>query len=189
MTDQADTGYDSVFAQPGQDPEHTARQEAGRSIDTAVLRMARTARAGICQRRPFGPDSALTAEYAEPFAGIRYALMLWDAAQRKVREYIKYARQEGLTWVQVGEALNLRRLAEERGAWIADLAFGYAAGAGHARPFETLTFAWRCPACGGLVMDCGPSGGHPEDCEPGHQASCSRLVALVAAHDARWADE
>jgi hypothetical protein len=45
--------------------------------------------------------------------------MLRDAAQQKVREYIKSARQEGLTWVQVGEALNLRPLSEERGAWIA----------------------------------------------------------------------
>jgi hypothetical protein len=54
--------------------------------------------------------------------------MLRDAAQQKVREYIKYARQEGLTWVQADEALNLPTLAEERGAWIADLAFDYAAG-------------------------------------------------------------
>jgi hypothetical protein len=50
---------------------------------------------------------------------------------------------------------------EERGAWIADLAFDLASDAEHARPFETLTFPWRCPACDGLIMDHGPSGGHP----------------------------
>ena len=109
MTDQADTGYDSLFAQPGQDREHAARHEAGLPIGTAVLGMARTARAGLGQRRPSGPGPALTAGYAGPFAGIGYALMLRDAAQQKVGEYLRYARQEGLTWVQAGEALNLRR--------------------------------------------------------------------------------
>jgi len=69
--------------------------------------------------------------------------MLRDAAKQKIREYIKYARQEGLTWIQIGEALNLHPVAEESGAGIADLAFDHAAGAEHARPFETLTFAWR----------------------------------------------
>jgi hypothetical protein len=151
--------------------------------------MARAAHTGVQQRRPFGPGSALTVEYAEPFAGIRYALMLRDAAQQKIREYIKYARQEGLTWVQVGEALNLSTLAEERGAWIAELAFDQAADAEHARPFETLTFPWRSPACDGLVIDRGPSGGHPEDDEPGDKEGCSRLAALVAEYDARWAEE
>jgi hypothetical protein len=93
-----------------------------------------------------------------------------------------------LTWVQVGEALNLRPLAGERDAWIAELAFDYASDAERGRPFETLTFPWRCPVCGGLIMDRGPSGGHPEDDEPGHRAGCTRLAALVAEHDARWAD-
>jgi hypothetical protein len=188
MTDRTDTGYDSLFGQAGQVPTQAAQQEAGRAVDTAVLRIARAAQAGIYQRRPCGPDSALTVEYAEPFAGIRYALMVRDAAQQKVREYIKYARQEGLTWVQVGEALNLRPLAEEPDAWIAELAFDYASEAERGRPFETLTFPRRCPVCGGLIMDRGPSGGHPEDDEPGHRAGCTRLAALVAEHDARWAD-
>src|SRR5262249_44399638 len=177
MTDHTDAGYGSLFEgyNPSLSPDERAREEGSRAIDTMVLRMARAAQAGIHQRRPFGPDSALTVEYAEPFAGIRYALMLRDAAKQKIREYIKYARQEGLTWAQIGEALNLRPVAEESGAWIADLAFDHAAGAEHARPFETLTFAWRCPACDGLVMDRGPSGGHPEDDEPGHKEGCSRL--------------
>src|SRR2546429_861393 len=129
MTDQTDAGYDSLFARHEQSlcPDERAREEGSRAIDTTVLRMARAAQTGIHQRRPFGPDSALTVEYAEPFAGIRYALMLRDAAQQKIREYIKYARQEGLTWVQIGQALNLHQVAEESGAWIADLAFDYAA--------------------------------------------------------------
>jgi hypothetical protein len=81
MTDRTDTGYDSLFAQVGQVPTQAAQQEAGRAVDTAVLRIVRAAQAGIYQRQPFGPDSALTVEYAEPFAGIRYALMVRAAAQ------------------------------------------------------------------------------------------------------------
>ena len=61
-------------------------------IDTAVLRMARAAQTGIHRRRPFGPRSALTVENAEPFAGIRYALMLRDAAQQKIRECLRSCR-------------------------------------------------------------------------------------------------
>jgi hypothetical protein len=66
--------------------------------------------------------------------------MLREAAQQKIRVYISCARQEGLTRVQVGEALNLSTFWEERGSWIADLAFDHAAVAEHARLFETLTF-------------------------------------------------
>jgi hypothetical protein len=184
------SGADVLFAAHDQEqsPEERVREEGSRSVDATVLRMARAVGAEIHQRRPFGPGSALTVDYADPAAGIRFAATLRDSAQQKIREYIKDARQEGLTWVQVGEALRLGPVAEERGAWIADVAFDYAADAEHARPFETLSFPWRCPQCDGFVMDRGPSGAHPEDDEPGHKEGCARLAALVAEHDARWAD-
>ncbi len=38
-------------------------------------------------------------------------------------------------------------------------------------------------------MHRGPSGGHPEDDEPGHKEGCLRLAALVAEYDARWAED
>jgi hypothetical protein len=208
MTDQINTGHgfadpsgehgfgrnaapphDAVLVARGQDPQEAARQEGRRAIDTAVLRMARAAGAEIHKRHPFGPDSGLTVDYADPAAGIRFAAVLRDCARQEIREYIKYARQEGLTWEQVGEALNLGPVAEERGAWIAEVAFDYAANAERARLFETLMFAWTCPACGGTVLDRGPGAGHPEDDEPGQMAGCRRLAAAVAEYDARWADE
>ena len=118
-----------------QPAEDAARQEGHRALEAAILRMARAAGVQIHQRHPFGPSSGLAVDYADPAAGIRFAVMLRDSARQEIRDYIKYARQEGLTWEQVGEALSLRPLAEERGAWIADLAFDYAADAEHARPF------------------------------------------------------
>jgi len=45
------------------------------------------------------------------------------------------------------------------------------------------------PARDRLIMHRGPSGGHPEDDEPGHKEGCLRLAALVAEYDARWAEE
>ncbi len=94
-----------------------------------------------------------------------------------------------MAWRQIGEALRLGPVAEERGVSLAEAAFDYAAGAEHARPFETLSFAWTCPACRGFVLDRGPFGDHPVDGEPGHAEGCERLAAAVAAYEAEWAGE
>ena len=171
-----------------QTPEDAARQEGSRAIDNAILRMARAAGAEI-RERPIWPGSAITGQYADPAKGIRFALMLRDSATQAIREHIKRGRQEGLTWHQVGEALNLAAVAEERGAPLGEVAFDYAADVEHARPWSTPSFPWTCPACGALVSDRGPFESHPEDNEPGHAEGCERMARLVAEHDARWADE
>jgi hypothetical protein len=173
---------------PDRSPEDAARDEGRQGVNALILRMAAATGAEITTR-PIYPGAYVTGRYPEPGAGIRFALMLQDAATAAVREHIKYARQEGLTWAQIGEALGLGPKAEETGLWVADLAFDFAAGFEHARPFQTLMVTWACPACGEYIHDRGPAGGRPEDDEPGHKPTCARLAALTATYEASRGNE
>ncbi len=182
--------YGALFAahEKSLSPDERARDESRRAVDAAILRMARASGAPV-RERPIRPGYTLTTDDTEPVTGIGFALMLQDAARRKIHDYIKRARQDGVAWQQIGEALRLERVAEERGVSLAEVAFDYATDAEHAGPFDRLSFAWTCPSCRGLVIDYGPSGGHPVDCESGHAEGCERLAAAVAAYEAEWADE
>ena len=105
------------------------------------------------------------------------------------RDYIKVARQDEMTWHQIGAALGLTA-DTDNGGMVADAAFDFAAGdpnSHYARAYGR-SFPWRCPACHGLVSDRGPYGG-PHDDEPGHQDGCQRLATAVAAWDAQWAED
>lgn len=171
------------------DPDDQARDEGRRAVEAAILRMARAAGAQIHQRPAWPGAAACTISYVAPAAGMRYTQMLIGAARNAEHSYIRYAREQGLTWQQVGEALNLAAVAEERGASLGEAAFEHATDAGHARPFDTLTFYWTCPSCGQRVSDRGPYNGHPADCEHGHGDRCERFAAAVAAYEAAWAGE
>lgn len=105
------------------------------------------------------------------------------------RDYIKAARQDGMSWHQIGGVLGLTA-DTDNGGTIADAAFDFAAGDPNSHYARTYgrSFPWRCPACHGLVSDHGPYGG-PYDDEPGHQDGCQRLAATIAAWDAQWAEE
>ena len=170
-------------------PDDLAREAASRAVYTAMLDMARAAGAGVAMKPAWPGAKAATVPVIDPPAGIRFAVMLRDRAGNEVRGQIRGARTAGLTWRQVGEALDLASAAEESGISLAEAAFDYAVDAEHAGRFETLTFSWACPACGGFVTEREPCGGHPEDNEPGHKDGCTRLAALVAEYDARWEND
>jgi hypothetical protein len=183
-----DHGASSGAYQESRAPEERARDEARRYADTAVLAMASAAGAEV-RERPIWPGKTFTVRDVAPEAGIRFAVMLAGAARQKVHGYLKQARQDGLTWQQIGQALRLERVAEDRGISPAEAAFDYATHAEHARPFEELSFAWTCPSCQGFVRDYGPNAGHPVDAERGHAGEdCPRLAATVAAYEAEWDD-
>ena len=191
MSTDDDPGHDALPAiyEKSLSPDERARDEGRQAVNAAILRMARSAGAEITERPPWPGAVASTIYDVPPATGIQFASMLRDAARHKIHDYIRRARQDGLTWRQIGQALHLERDAEDRGVPLDDAAFGYAAGAEHAQPFETLSFGWTCPACGGIVIDYGPEAGHPEDSEHGHAPGCERQAAAVTAWDARWADE
>ncbi len=190
MSTDDGTDYGALFAERDKSlsPDDRAREEARRAVDAAVLRMARAVGAEV-RERPIWPGSASTIHDIEPAAGIWFVVLLRDTARRKIHGYIRQARQDGLTWQEVGQALRLGPEAEKRGVSVAEAAFESAAGAGHARPFDTLSFGWTCPACQKTVTDYGPYNGHPDDCESGHAEGCQRFAAAVAAYEAQWADE
>ena len=96
-------------------PDEHTREESRRAVDAAILRMARAAGAPVHQR-PIFPSSTLTTPDAGPLPGIRFTLMLQDAARHKIHDYLKRARQDGSSWQQIGKALRLEHVAEERGA-------------------------------------------------------------------------
>lgn len=168
-------------------PDERARDEARRAVDAAIVRMARAAGTPVHQR-PVFPDSTLTTADPEPLAGIGFALMLTDAARHQIHHCIKRARQDGAGWREIGQALRLQHEAEDRGVGLGEAAFEYAAGP-PAQRLDRLWFGWTCPVCQRRVIDYGPEGGHPDDCESGHAEDCQRLAAAVAAYEAQWADE
>jgi hypothetical protein len=175
-----------------QSPDDAAREEGRSAVRTAILRMARAAGEEI-REQPVWPGSALTAERPGAAAGIRFALMLRASADFEVGQHVRRARQEGLTWTQIGEILDpaLWGITASGGdAYnLAVKAFEYVTDPGNHDRFDTLSFPWDCPACGATVSDRGPYDSHPADSEPGHAEDCTRLTAAIAAYEASWDDE
>jgi hypothetical protein len=161
------------------DPHPNLAQEAGTAVSAAALRLAYITGAPVVHAPPW-PGASFTEEQPEPGAGIRIALALERAARAGVRVYIARAREAGMSWHEVGGALGVAELAQERGSSVAEAAWAYAAGRpAHlsGRPGE---FRWTCPDCGEVVSDRGPGGRSPAGDEQGHAEGCHRLAAAVA---------
>lgn len=129
-----------------------------------------------------GRDAEVTAP-ADPLKGIRAVTGLTRELRDRLRDYVRYAREDGATWERTGQAMDLHPN-PDRGITIAGAAFSsvaYDLGRG-------LVFAWTCPQCRGAILDAGPDAGTPEDAEPGHAGNCPRLVAALEAWEAQWED-
>jgi hypothetical protein len=164
---------------PGADDAHrTLAQEAGTAVNAAVLRLAYLTGAQIVQAPPW-PGASFTEEQPEPGAGIRIALALERAARAGVRVYIQRAREAGMSWHEVGEALDVAELARARGSSLAEAAFRYAAERSAHLSGQPGVFRWTCPDCGEMVSDRGPSGRSPAEDELGHAGGCQRLAVAV----------
>jgi hypothetical protein len=149
--------------------------------------MARAAGAPV-HDRPIFPDSTLTTPDTEPLPGIRFTLMLQDAARHKIHDYIKRARQDGASWHQIGKRCALSTWPKNAAPDMGEAAFGYAADAERGQPCDRLWFAWKCPACCAQVIEYG-SHGHPLDYQTGRADGCQRLGAAIASYQAQWAEE
>jgi hypothetical protein len=137
--------------------------------------------------RPAWPGSLSATTYAEPLAGLREAVTLRGSAEQVIEDYARYARVEGVSWREIGEALGLGEEAKERQGSVAELAYEHLVGVPDLR--SPVTMYWTCPACGQNVTDRGPYNNHPADNEHGHAEDCSRMAAAVAAWQAerdRW---
>jgi hypothetical protein len=120
-------------------------------------------------RREFG--AVITGPVAAPLDGLRAAFAAEMTAQFLVRGYIEFARQAGLDWQAIGEAIGYH------GPPAADQAYKYAATGPGKLP------AWWCPACHQRIEDLGPALS-PADGEAGHSPGCPGLTAAASAWQA-----
>jgi hypothetical protein len=162
------------------DAPPTLAQEAGTAVSAAVLRLAYMTGTPIVHAPPW-PGASFTEEQPEPDARIRIALAQERAARAGVRVFIARAREAGMSWHEVGEALGVTGLARARGSSLSAAAWEYAADRSAFRTAHLGTFAWTCPDCGETVRDRGPSDRNLAGDELGHSEGCQRLAAAVAA--------
>lgn len=167
----------------GEDQAAERRSELPSSLyfhmRTHVHQMASAAGAPTIER-PVWPGSLSTTTYAEPRAGLREAVSLQGSVERVIEDYARYARVEGVSWGEIGEALGLA--ADEAGRSVAEVAYEQIVG----QPdlWRNVSMYWRCPACGQDITDRGPYNSRPADNEHGHAEDCSRVAAEVDAWQA-----
>jgi hypothetical protein len=85
-----------------------------------------------------------------------------------------------MSWHEVGGALGVAELAQERGSSVAEAAWECAAGRPAHLSEQPGEFRWTCSDCGEVVSDRGPGGRSPAEGEQGHAEGCHRLAAAVA---------
>jgi hypothetical protein len=92
--------------------------------------------------------------------GMIAALALDHAARSAGREYARMAREDGMTWAEIGMLLGLDVGTGDE-ATAAQTAFTYAAGLRAAADGPRMV-AWQCPACRAVISDRGTSAGMPK---------------------------
>jgi hypothetical protein len=122
----------------------------------------------------------------EAAAALEAAHALERAAHDLAGTYIRRAREAGLTWNLIGDALDLLPYASANKIGVDEQAYD------HALSYWTgpgpRTYTWDCPACHQTVTDRGPYPDPPER-ERGHGPACPRRAAELAAweqHRPRW---
>ena len=182
MTDSAGTNGERPG---GREARERAALDAYTAAGQAVVWLGRQAGVPLATR-PVWPGATTTIE--EPPAGpaIRIARGLEHAAAQVTRGYIRRGRETGLSWHEIGLALELGPNGGTA-ASVAQAAFEYAAGWRRASDryddHETPSFGWTCPGCESYITDFGP-GQDPAASEPGHAPGCERQTADVAAWQA-----
>jgi len=130
------------------------------------------------------PDLNLRVTGTEPMMGLRAATALKMATRRLLLDYIRYAREDGNSWRDIGLGLGYSD-DPDTGLSAAQAAYDFAAGTTSA----WHSFSWTCQHCHATIIDRGPEAGHPADCEDGHADGCTRQATAVAAWAASRYDE
>jgi hypothetical protein len=120
----------------------------------------------------------------DPLAGVRATKALANAARALLVDQARAARAAGRSWDEIGEALGLSDGAADEPR--AEAAFTEIVEGRRAQTywptFRAPSTCWRCESCGEPVADHGPTGSsHPDDQESGHDESCERHAAALAA--------
>jgi hypothetical protein len=176
-----------VTNQPSGGPTRKQIADLARQWSTrAVLGIVRESGGQVVDRPAFSdrPDLLLKITGTNAMAGLQAAVALKHAARKLSLDYVRYAREDGHPWQDIGIALGFSD-DPEAGISAAVAAYDYATGT---TP-TWRSFAWVCLQCRATIIDHGPEAGHPADCEQGHADDCTRLAAAVAAWDASRDDE
>ncbi len=161
-----------------------AAATACREVRQTVLTLAAANGAEI-RERPAWPGSLSVIRYAEPLAGIRAGIVVSNAALREIRDYLARAREDGISWLEIGRALDLETGVREPYD-VAVAAYERAAGPGTRH--QPATFRFTCGSCAQMVTDRGPYEGNPLNTEEGHAEDCTRMAAAVRAYRDQWED-
>ena len=153
-------------------------EELAEAAAAAVARIGRQLGAEVV------PEGVDPAQLLAPAAALRVARQVELAARHEVSVRIRRAREDGLSWHEIGGLLGLGPLAADADVSVASYAFDYTVGPRPATPwYDPLVFLWTCPACGQMIRDRGPVLMPMAD-EKGHADGCGRLAATQAAWQA-----
>jgi hypothetical protein len=161
----------------------TARTEAHR----AILGLASRTGAHVVAR-PRYPGAATTDRDIDPLAGMRASRRIELGARSAARDYIRAAREDGMSWHQIGEVLRLPpgpNLDQAGATAEAAHTCAFATHAPNVPPLYACSFIWTCQSCDRTISDREPVNG-PAESERGHAAECLRLAATIAGQNAEW---
>jgi hypothetical protein len=150
------------------------RQDLDGAAAAAVEQMARELGAQVV---PEGTDPG---QLLAPAAALRVARQVELAARAEVGRQIRRAREDGLSWHEIGALLDFGPLVADSGTSVAQYAFDYCVGPQGASPwYDPPVFTWTCQVCGQMIRDRGPVLMPAAD-EKGHADGCGRLAAVQA---------
>lgn len=121
----------------------------------------------------------------DPTAAVQAAGLVAAIAARKRIEFAEQGRAAGLSWDEIGEALDVsedgaRGRGESTFEWLIE-------GRAPEPPGPEGLYGvpmtwWRCGTCDAQISDRGPFESHPDDNETGHTPDCTRHQAALTAH-------
>jgi hypothetical protein len=154
------------------------------AVRNAIIRIVRDRGGEVAERTIYGGTAATDMTVPEPgppLVAIRAARLAEHAARAAVERHVKYARQDGRTWKDIGEAMGFTSHPGEPP--IAESAFRVVA---PGTSDYNLIVGWVCPSCRQVVRDYGPYEANPAEAERGHGDGCARLAAAVAEYKRQW---
>ena len=151
-----------------EDRDRAMADAAAREMAAALFRVAAATEPDAFTIEPIFPGSTLTERRPAPVPALRAALLLARLLTGEARRQVRRAREAGLSWAELAPAVDAEDAAS---------AYEWSAGPTSAR-WDARSVVWRCPTCGQLVTDRGPSDGHPDDEERGHSHVRPRPTAV-----------
>jgi hypothetical protein len=144
-----------------EDPEHITEQPIWRGATSKELR-------------------------ARPATRLQVAVMLRQEASRQIDHEIRTARGAGVSWQEIAVLLDLVDADHPTPYDQAVAAYERASGSDQ---WHNALFMFECDTCGAKITDHGPYEFHPLDQETGHDETCARILAAVAAYKKRIGDD